>query len=74
MSKWKVYEVNIFGQFTRWDGSIIEANGASYACEKKYILTKNDLHKVHFNYVNYYAVPEGWELPLSIKYIQPELF
>lgn len=42
--------------------------------KKKYILTKNDLHKAHFNYVNYYAVPEGWELPLSIKYIQPELF
>lgn len=40
MSKWKVYEVNIFGQFTRWDGSIIEANGASYACEKKIYINK----------------------------------
>lgn len=77
--KWKVYESTFSGEFIRWNGSIIEANDVFDACRKHEKLTaiigiKNSQGIVYDLVNNHDAVPEGWELPLSYKFHQKELF
>jgi hypothetical protein len=78
MTKWKVYTVmwiwdkkikKPIKRYIPWDGTVVEAESrqeATFICDEKITYSR---------YYEYYdAVPDYWEVPLEINYIQPELF
>jgi hypothetical protein len=77
MSLWKVYQVewdfiDFYPHFKNWDGKFTEAKDIQDAINVK-TLEQRRQHRTDKDKC-YYAVPEGWELPLEFYYEQLELF
>lgn len=77
--KWKVYNTFFNFQLKRivtWDGILTWALTKKDAIRirDKQLEESTDNKGIYSNYRNLDAVPEGWEIPLQIKYEQKELF
>lgn len=74
MKRWKVYEISRYkNRCITWDKTILETETAEEAIAIQRERTKYYTVGGNIFYKRYHAIPEGWEVPIRIRYRQLEL-